>query len=163
MVEEKKQEKAKTQSREFTVSFRKCKMKGKPDIEKAKHAIALLKKFFKKHYRKAEKEILISNEVNEEVWKKSNNIKNKIQVLAVEKEGKLKVYLKDSKELKAEEDGKKAKEKKAAEEKTKAAAKKEETGKETSAEKAEIKPPAEKSPPAKAIVENKEKDGVKKQ
>jgi hypothetical protein len=84
-------------------------------------------------------------------------------VLAVEKEGKLKIYLKDSKELKAEDEAKKAKEKKTQEEKTKAATKKEETGKETSAEKAETKIPAEKSPPAKAIVENKEKDGVKKQ
>ena len=140
MAEKEKESK----SAEYTVSLRKASLKGRPDIQKAKNAIAILYKFFQKKYHKPKEQVKISNEVNEEVWKNSNNIQARIQVQAIKKDNKVLVYLKESKELKKalekEREGeKKTAEKKKEEEKKKAAEK------EKKEETKEEKPPAEKT------------------
>jgi len=128
MAEKEKESK----SAEYTVSLRKASLKGRPDIQKAKNAIAILYKFFQKKYHKPKEQVKISNEVNEEVWKNSNNIQARIQVQAIKKDNKVLVYLKESKELKKALEKEREGEKKTAEKK-----KKEETKEE--------KPPAEKT------------------
>ncbi|MBS3058602.1 MAG: hypothetical protein J4478_04345 [Candidatus Diapherotrites archaeon] len=145
MAEKEKESK----SAEYTVSLRKASLKGRPDIQKAKNAIAILYKFFQKKYHKPKEQVKISNEVNEEVWKNSNNIQARIQVQAIKKDNKVLVYLKESKELKKalekEREGeKKTAEKKKEEEKKKAAEKKS-AEKEKKEETKEEKPPAEKT------------------
>src|SRR3989344_3584337 len=98
MAEKEKESK----SAEYTVPLRKASLKGRPDIQKAKNAIAILYKFFQKKYHKPKELEKISNEVNEEVWKNSNNIQARIQVQAIEKENK-----EEAKEEKQEQESKK--------------------------------------------------------
>lgn len=93
-------------AKEHSIPLKGAKAKGKPDIQKAKNSIAEVRKYLKKHFRG--KETAIAKEVNEAIWKQGNNTRQKIQVQAVEKEGKIKVYLKESKELREEKEKAKA-------------------------------------------------------
>lgn len=130
-------------NKEFTVPLRKAKMKGKSDIQTANRAIAVLFQFFKKNFRKDKKFVILAKEVNEEIWKNSNHVQSKIKLQAVEKDGKVLVFLKESKELKEQA----AKEKAAAEKKE---------------GKKEAKQAEKKEAAVEAKAEKKEKEPVKK-
>jgi len=151
----KEKEKQKPQSKEFNISLRKSKQAGKADIKKARRAIALIFAFFKKHYRKQKDQVILSKEVNETIWKNSNRIPSKISIQAIEKEGKILVYLKNSKELAELE--KKEKEKHAKAEKQ-SAEKKEPKEKEEAQKQAQ---PTAKEPNQEVMVEENSEKGKK--
>jgi len=130
---------SKLESKEFTISLSKAFEKGKPDSERAKNAVALVYDFFKKNYRKPKEQLKISNEVNQTIWQNSNNIPRKIQVQAIEKDGNITIYLKESKELKAEESKKEEKPKKPEEKNQAMHAKKEEKGEAVKQKEAAVK------------------------
>jgi large subunit ribosomal protein L31e len=105
---------------------------NKPKRGRAKKAVREIKEFIKKHKRLSEKEIFISREVNEEIWKRGMfGVPRKIEVVLEEIQGKKFVFLKEGKELK--ERKKEIKEKKKKEEEKKE--KEEETEKEKEKEK----------------------------
>jgi len=131
------------EGKEHSISLKKAKAKGKTDIKKANRAIKDIRAYFQKHHRG--KELVIAKEVNEEIWKHSNNIASRIVVQAIEKEGKVRVYLKDSEELKAEKE--KAKKEAAKKAQPKDTSKKEPAEKAAAAEE---KKPEEKEKAAKA-------------
>ena len=128
-----------------------------PRSRRADKAIFLIREFVKKHTRAAEKDIAISNEVNQYVWKQSrSSIPRKIDAVLRREDKRVFVFLKGGKEIelrtaKVEE----PKEKK----KKEAKPKKEEKKPEGKAEaKAEAKPgakPEEKKPSEKEIEEKK--------
>jgi len=72
----------------------------KPRTKRANYAIRALYKFISKHTRKTGKDVIISNELNNFIWKDS--IKKPARKVAVSLKidnGKVYVFLKDSKEL----------------------------------------------------------------
>ena len=145
-------------NKEFTVPLRKAKMKGKSDIQTANRAIAVLFQFFKKHFRKEKNLVILAKEVNEEIWKNSNRVQSKIKVQTVEKDGKVFVYLKDSRELKELSEKAKAAEKKESKKEEKPAEKKAEAI-EAKHEKTHEAKSAEKKDAKKPVAEKKEPKG----
>jgi ribosomal protein L31E len=89
---------------EYIISLRKA--FDKPPIKRPKAALNEIKKFIKKHTRI--ENVLISNEVNEFIFKNSKNIPRKLNIVLLKQKNKIKVYLKGSKKL---EEDKKAAEK----------------------------------------------------
>jgi ribosomal protein L31E len=70
-------------------------------FKRANKAVFLLKEFVRKHKRVGFNDIIISREVNEAIWSKGmQGIPRKIEVQLIEEEGKVRVFLKDSRELK---------------------------------------------------------------
>lgn len=132
---------------------------NKPRTRRANNAITVIYDFFKKHARKDKKDIIISTEVNEYIWQNSiQNPPRKVAVSIKIDNGKVYVFLKDSKAFKefgkAPEKKEKATKVKATEEKKEkiveeakpVSEKKEETKKEEKpvAEKKETKPKVKK-------------------
>jgi len=74
---------------------------NKPRTRRANHAITVVYDFFKKHARKDKKDIIISSEVNEKIWSRSiQKPPRKIAVSIKIDNGKVYVFLKDSRALK---------------------------------------------------------------
>jgi ribosomal protein L31E len=74
---------------------------NKPRTRRANNAITVIYDFFKKHTRKDKKDIIISSEVNEYIWKNSiQNPPRKVAVSIKIDNGKVYVFLKDSKTFK---------------------------------------------------------------
>jgi ribosomal protein L31E len=74
---------------------------NKPRTRRANNAITVIYDFFKKHTRKDKKDIIISSEVNEYIWKNSiQNPPRKVAVSIKIDNGKVYVFLKDSKAFK---------------------------------------------------------------
>lgn len=96
---------------------------NKPRTRRADNAISVIYSFMKKHTRKDRKDIVLSNEVNEYVWKRSiQKPPRKIEVSLRNEDGKVYVFLKDSKafkEFRKAHESKKAPEKKGTATKTK--------------------------------------------
>lgn len=127
-----------------------------PRTRRADKAIFLIREFVKKHTRAAEKDIAISNEVNQLVWKQSRtNIPRKIDAVLKRDNKRIFVFLKGGKEMdlktvKAEEPKDKKKKDKDAKQK-----------KEEKPGKAEVKAEGkteEKKPSEKEIEEKKKLD-----
>ena len=73
---------------------------NKPRTRRANHAITEIFNFMKKHTRMESKDVIISNEVNENIWKRSiQKPPRKIAVSIKIDSGKCYVFLKDSKEF----------------------------------------------------------------
>ncbi|MFA4855737.1 MAG: 50S ribosomal protein L31e [archaeon] len=147
MAKEKKKEKvAEKVEREFTVNLQEAYNYARP--KRAKKALFFLRKFAFKHFRAAGNNVLISNAVNEFLWKQGReHVPRKIEVKIVFADGKANIFLKGEKiHL--------PKEKK--EEKPKAAEKK--TGEEKAAEEEKEKRQEEKKMAEKAA----EKAAIKK-
>ena len=73
----------------------------KPRTRRANNAIAEIFSFLKKHTRMEKKDVIISKEVNEYIWKNSiQNPPRKIAISLKIDSGKAYVFLKDSKEFK---------------------------------------------------------------
>lgn len=124
---------------------------NKPRTRRANNAITVIYDFFKKHARKDKKDIIISTEVNEYIWQNSiQNPPRKVAVSIKIDNGKVYVFLKDSKAFKefgkVPEKKEKATKVKATEEAKPVSEKKEETKKEEKpvAEKKETKPKVKK-------------------
>lgn len=95
-----------------------------PRHQRAKKAIAKLKKFAYKHFRVNKNAVSISNALNERIWQHGReHVPRKISVKALLAEGKLKFYLESEKiEIaKREKKEEKPKEKELSEEEKKAA------------------------------------------
>ena len=74
---------------------------NKPRTRRANHAITVVYDFFKKHARKDKKDIIISSEVNECIWARSiQKPPRKVEVSIKTDNGKIYVFLKDSKAFK---------------------------------------------------------------
>jgi ribosomal protein L31E len=108
------------ETKTYIVSFRE--VFKKPKSHRSKRAIQELKRFLKKHKRVEEKNLVISNEVNEFIWGNGYyNIPKKIEIEVLDEKGKTLVFLKGSKKIKEfiKEEKKKEKERKAKEEEKK--------------------------------------------
>ncbi|MFH1752259.1 MAG: hypothetical protein ABH821_04960 [archaeon] len=74
---------------------------SKPRKYRTNKAVNAVKAFFGKHKRKQPEDVLLSNEVNEFLWRKGiEKPPRKINVTIKEEGSKLRVFLKDGKELK---------------------------------------------------------------
>ncbi|MFA5746107.1 MAG: 50S ribosomal protein L31e [archaeon] len=74
---------------------------NKPRTRRANHAITEIFNFMRKHTRMEPKDVIISKEVNEVIWKNSiQNPPRKVAVSIKIDSGKCYVFLKDSKEFK---------------------------------------------------------------
>ena len=74
---------------------------NKPRTRRANHAITVIYDFFKKHARKDKKDIIISSEVKECIWARSiQKPPRKVEVSIKTDNGKIYVFLKDSKAFK---------------------------------------------------------------
>ena len=74
---------------------------NKPRTRRANNAITEIFNFMNKHTRMEKKDVLISKEVNEVIWKRSiQNPPRKVAVSIKIDSGKCYVFLKDSKEFK---------------------------------------------------------------
>jgi large subunit ribosomal protein L31e len=72
----------------------------KPRTRRANVSVKLIFDFLEKHTRKSKKDVILSKEVNEFIWKRSiEKPPRKIEVSLKEKDGKYYVFLKDSKEI----------------------------------------------------------------
>jgi large subunit ribosomal protein L31e len=139
--QEKKSEKI---EREYIVPL--VKAYEKPRTNRASKAINILKAFMKKHFRVLEKNVLVSNRVNELVWNRGiEHVPRKIKVKAVLEEGILRVLLPDEK-LPEKKQEKKEEKKAFAEkkEKTKEQAEQEKEAEKKKEEKREVEKEAEK-------------------
>ncbi|MEW6294684.1 MAG: 50S ribosomal protein L31e [Candidatus Diapherotrites archaeon] len=122
--------------------------------QRAKKAIAFLKKFIRKHKRVDLESISLSQELNESIWSRGiHNIPRRLEIELLEEEGKVIAFLKGEKELKEWEKAKKEK-KKAEEEKAKEKAEKEKAEKEKNKDEKEGKGEEK---------EEKEKERLKKE
>lgn len=113
--------------REFVVPLAKAYEKSR--TKRASKAINILRAFMKKHFRVSEKKVLVSNAVNELIWKKGiQHVPRKIKVKAVFDEENLRVLLPSEKlpEKKAKKEEKKEKTKEQVEQEKEAEKKKEE-------------------------------------
>jgi ribosomal protein L31E len=101
--------------REFTIGLQEAYDYARP--KRAKKALFLLRKFAFKHFRAKAKDVLISNAVNETVWKQGReHVPRKIAVRIVFVGGKANIFLKGEKVALPKEE--KAEKPKAAEKKT---------------------------------------------
>jgi len=139
-----------------------------PRGQRAKKAIAFLKKFIRKHKRVPLESISISQELNESIWERGiHNIPRRLEVELLEEEGRIIAFLKGGKELKEWEKAKKER-KKAEEEKAKERAEKEKAEKEKKKDEKEEKEEAkeeeekEKLKKEAEIEEDKEKKRIEK-
>ena len=143
MPKKKKKKEKKPEEKQFVVSF--SKLFKTPKAKRARRAIKLLKRFAFKHFRVEEENVLISPAVNETIWKNGReNIPRRIEIKAIEAEGKLNIYLKDEKIAKPKKEEKKKEKKKETKEEKEAKEeiekkKKEKKAKEKAAEVSEIK------------------------
>lgn len=141
-----------------------------PRTRRADKAIFLIREFVKKHTRVPEKDIAISNEVNQLVWKQSRtNIPRKIDAVLKREDKRIFVFLKNGKEMalrapkveapkEKKKKGKEAKEKKE-EKKEKAEGKPGEKAEAKAGEKTEEKKAAEKeAEEGKKLEEKREKE-----
>jgi len=140
----KKEEEKKVVERSFVVGLQA--VYNCPRPKRANKAIFLLKKFAFKHFRIKPEDVLISNKVNELIWKNGRqHVPRKIAIKVIVSEGKANIFLKGEKAKAKEEKKKEVKkeekltveEKKAEEEKEKKKAEKKLA--EKSAEKAAMK------------------------
>lgn len=87
-------------SENYVISLQKV-YDDKPRTRRANKAITVVYDFFKKHTRKEKKDIIISKEVNEYIWKRSiQKPPRKVSVSIKLSNDKVYVFLKDSKEFK---------------------------------------------------------------
>ena len=116
MAKEKKKEE-KVVKREFIVGLQPVYKFPKP--KRARKALTFLKRFVFKHFRVSAENVLISNKVNEFIWKNGReHIPRKIEIKVVIADGKANIFLKSEKVKKAKEEKKEEKpEKLTAEEK----------------------------------------------
>ena len=129
--------------RSFTVSLRR--VFDKPRTRRAEKAVRFLKRFLRKNFRVAEKQIKISEKINGFFWQNGiEHIPRRIEIKAVLEDGIVRAFLsgekigkkeekKEKKEEKKETPGEKEKEKEIEEKK------KEKKAKEKATEKAAIK------------------------
>ena len=143
MPKKKKKKEKKPEEKHFVVPF--SELFKAPKAKRARRAITLLKRFAFKHFRMGEENVLISQAVNEAIWKRGREkIPRKIEIKVVEEEGKVNIYLKDEKiakpkkEEKTKEKKEETKEEKEAKEEIEKK-KKEKKAKEKAAEASEIK------------------------
>ena len=116
MAKEKKAKKVEKVERKFVIGLQKAYNCPRP--KRAEKTIFLVKKFMFKHFRAPKENVLISNAVNEFLWKNGReHVPRKIEVKVVFIEGKANVFLKGEKaRLPKEEKKKMTKEEKEAEE-----------------------------------------------
>jgi ribosomal protein L31E len=114
MAKEKK--KAEKIEREFTVGLQEAYNYTRP--KRAKKALFFLRKFAFKHFRVSGNNVLISNAVNEFVWKQGReHVPRRIDIKIVFVDGKANIFLKGEKVHLPKEEKEKHIEKKTAEEK----------------------------------------------
>jgi len=129
MAKKKKAKKIEKVEREFVIGLQRAYNCPRP--KRAEKAIFILKKFMFKHFRAPKEKVLISNAVNEFLWKNGReHVPRKIEVKVIFIEGKANVFLKGEKaklpkEEKKEEAAKEKKEEKMTEEEKAAEAEKE--------------------------------------
>ncbi len=106
MAKEKKTKEIKKVEREFVVGLQKAYNCPRP--RRAEKTIFLLKKFMFKHFRASKENVLISNAVNEFLWKNGReHVPRKIEVKVIFIEGKVNVFLKGEKATLPKEEKKK--------------------------------------------------------
>lgn len=138
MAKKKKAKKIEKVEREFVIGLQQAYNCPRP--KRAEKAIFILKKFMFKHFRAPKENVLISNAVNEFLWKNGReHVPRKIEVKVIFIEGKANVFLKGEKAKLPKEEKEKEKmtkeEKEAEEEKEKKKMTKEEKEAEEAKEK----------------------------
>ena len=113
-----KQGKEEAKEKKLTVGLQK--LYRFPREKRTAKAIGLLKKFVFKHTRVPEKEVLLSNKVNEAIWARGReHVPRKLDIKVIKAEGKANVFLQDENVTvpRKEKKGEKKEEKKTAEDK----------------------------------------------
>ena len=130
MAKEKNAKKIEKVEKEFIIGLQSAYNCPRP--RRAEKTIFIIKKFMFKHFRAAKENVLISNAVNEFLWKDGReHTPRKIEVKIIFIEGKVNVFLKGEKAKLPKEE---KKEEKTAKEKKKEEAEKEMTEEEKAAE-----------------------------
>ncbi len=96
MAKEKKAKKIEKVEREFVIGL--VQAYNIPRPRRAEKTIFLIKKFMFKHFRATKENVLISNAVNEFLWKNGReHVPRKIEVKVIFVDGKVNVFLKGEK------------------------------------------------------------------
>ncbi len=114
MAKEKKAKKIEKVEREFVIGLQQAYNIPRP--RRAEKTIFLIKKFMFKHFRATKENVLISNAVNEFLWKNGReHTPRKIEVKVIFTEGKANVFLKGERVKLPKEEKKKEEKKEEAE------------------------------------------------